>query len=259
MTDTMSCTEFYDDIGIAERINRQLEAISMESSGSYDIAATVESVSVYEFRLDEAILRVQDVDVIRFSEDSAIEDQTVDIKQIRKGTMDRKVGICSAVGVVSGRELVERGTYIEGNPRVLVEDLAKTTQVSVRVDGRFVFKRGCAYGVRLVYDVPMDGDGERMFFCGAIQPSDYESIRRAVEVERVRKEVAVVVWSRVLNGFVTWYFDGCAPCYRPQPVQAVFDARHRAWISERSFFGSVPDRRRASYFGVFVEGIGHGA
>lgn len=133
------------------------------------------------------------------------------------------------------------------------------TIAEVRFDGtRFSFIPSSDLGVTpsrpvclaLEYQVALQGIGPCLFYCGSVQPSDYQHLKGYLDLERVRKRVELRV--RSTSPFEAWCFHGQEPTAFPPATTSTEDRDSHTHTFDHHLVVSPGDWRRAQYFGLFV-------
>jgi hypothetical protein len=107
-------------------------------------------------------------------------------------------------------------------------------------------RRPVRLGLR--YKVQLEGSGEDLFYCGAVQPSDLTSVRSlGIDLSSFRKRVRVVVGST--TPFRAWMFNGDTPLHYPLPSESAPKHLH---LFDHEMEVRLGGWERAWYFGLFV-------
>ena len=240
--------EVFGDMGFSKNFDKDFDKNSAVNE------PTLNSISIYGFDIDNNLLRIEDMDVIRFKEDIVVKKkQVINLKRIRKGTKTPTCNLFKGEGLVNYKELISGQDVLSDNPKIILEDNGESILVSIQIEPPFVIERKCTYALYLQNKFGINGNGQHLFFCGSIQPSDFDGIRRNLGVKKAEKIIEVYIWSKTKKSFPVWSFNGSAACFRPLAEPAKFDRQYRAWKSKTTFNESITDWKRAKYFSVFAD------
>lgn len=205
------------------------------------------SQTLYQFLPDDDKLTIQDFDVIVLCDQCRHNIPKLTLKSIRK-TLTPKASFFEC-NDVSGVRAVIRGGAVNGEKLEIAGNQGGL--MDVRLNASHLHS-GRIYVVRVNYDVPLKRDKtSQLMFSGAIQPSDYHGICKAIGLPLDAKKTMEVV---VLSGrpFSVWFYDPRENEYFPTVVKSEFDKR-RGYFARHPFHHELKgDDLRARYFSIFV-------
>ncbi|TKJ34649.1 MAG: hypothetical protein CEE38_17415 [Planctomycetes bacterium B3_Pla] len=234
-----------DDFGLADRLAKECGNIP-----SVSLVTSLHSISLYEFNVSAGLLCIKDMDIIKFKDDyQAKEGQQVSLKRVRRGMENPYGCVYRGEETFDYRKLIENKDVLD-NVKIIYEDVGENLLVSAKILGDCTFERKCAYGLFLQYEVEL-GYGQHLFFCGAIQPSDYQGL--GMEIGEAQKAIWIYMWSGKGRPFSVWCFNGSAPSYYPPKQPALWDEEKKINKFEWLFNEKISDPGRAKYFSVFAQ------
>lgn len=235
-----------DDIGVAAKF--------AEFSGrdfAVSEATILHSITLYEFNVGAGILRIQDMDVVTLKMDVPLRGgEEATLKRIRRDIRNFSGCVYTGKGELDYVELIKNRDIPE-SLEVISEDKGKNTSLLMKVKSDFTFEKNRTYALYLQYDVELKGEGQYLFYSGAIQPSDYIGVRRIVNIEEAEKVIWICIWSKRNESFSTWCFNASAPCLYPPEKTAEWDDQKKIYKFDSLFVERIMHWDRAMYFSVF--------
>jgi hypothetical protein len=207
------------------------------------------SQTLYQFLPDDDKLIIQDFDVIVLSGDCRHDIPGLTLKSIRRARNPKGsyfecedvTGVRNAIQG-KGKEGVGKKLNITAGSNGLMNVHLKTSKLH----------SGKIYAFRLDYDVPLGRENtSQLMFSGAIQPSDYHGICRALSLPPdAKKTMEVVVFST--RHFSAWFYDPAKNEYFPHVQESESMADQGYWARRFFDYEITGETQRARYFSMFV-------
>jgi len=228
-----------------EAILKRIEQAWYDTTRSHLI-----SESIYEFDLDNQLLRVQDKDFLfvdpNRKEGLFLPEGNHIIKRIRPSATSIKQSLVHLEKDFT-RENAVRGTSVKEGVRLKHELKGELVDIVMNVSSVHRFEPGERYRVDLLYTAPLGNLGPFLLFSGAIQPSDY-NIARKLKVDSATKSVTLLV--RRTAPFTSYIFEPDKWNYFPQPIISDYHVRDRCHRVKRDLDTTMKDFERARYFTI---------
>lgn len=135
-------------------------------------------------------------------------------------------------------------------PEEIAYVTVKGKKVVLNINKPLEIKAGNTVLFRLDYKIPLKGTDPELFFCGAIQPSDYLNLRDILNIGEISKEIILQPHSK--RQFRAWVFDASEPIAFPTPEISESDRVQRI-SKDFKLNVKLTDWERAKYFGIFVQ------
>lgn len=214
----------------------------------------------YQFDLEANKLIIQDFDILTVSGKGGVflTKGQFPIKRIRPLSDEVKpVGRFFKMDIpASSNDLkasLSHGKPYNGSDIIFEQDGALTSVNLLLKEDILTQDSEEAFAFYIRYELPIDRNDadEMLFFSGAIQPSDYVTIRERLNVRKAKKIVDVIVWrkSGMLRG---WAFDGSKPNNFPPVMRSSLTEEkfeQLEWQVEETI---DTDWDRARYFSMVV-------
>jgi hypothetical protein len=212
---------------------------------------TLYSVSIYEFNLERKLLHIQDMDSLCFEAGAKILSKNYALKCIQAGTNPHGFVYVSE-GLKNYQELIKTKHKRE-EFTFEVDTRGNVDQININVTNDVELVTESTLGVYLFYDVKLGGNGSQLFYSGAIQPSDYDTLD-GLKFSTIHKWVRVIISSNRNYPFNAWFFNGSERCYFPEVRKSVFEHKLslNRQIKDFEFRNIEVWPRRAYYFSLFA-------
>lgn len=205
------------------------------------------SQTLYRFLPDDDKLSIQDFDVIVLFDQCRHNVPKLTLKSIRK-TGKPKGSYFECDDVAGVRDAIQ-GKAGGGKTLDIVASPNGLMEVSMNVSK---LHAGKIYVFRVDYDVPLNrGNTSQLMFSGAIQPSDYHGVCRALNLPPdAKKTMEIIVFST--RHFSAWFYDPDKNEYFPQVQKPEYIAG-QGYRARRAFEHAITgESLRARYFSMFV-------
>lgn len=204
------------------------------------------SISVYGFKLDENLLRIQDYDVIKLKDDWPMKKgDELTIKTIRKSEKTPFTEIHKGEKITNYQELIDAKNTID-NPEVFFKEIDGNYLVSAVAKSDVTLCCDCTYALHLLYDTKMSFDGKNLAHSVAIQPLDYQAIKTSFGLVEAKKVIRIEITSK--KNFSTFAFSGSTPIFSPEIKLATEE--HGIYLRNWVFEARITNLDRAKYFTV---------
>lgn len=219
-----------------------------------DGVPSLRSVSIYAFDIDKRLLRIEDYDCLLVYKDQPLEPGSYPVKRISRRTSGfsaelRSLRSSDKISWSSSTKNFLTALVHAGRVDNTVAQLGrKDSLVSLDVEKELIVGEKNHIVLRIAHTISLEGYGKNLFFCGAVQPSDYAASRSHFGIERARKIIKLRAWSS--NGFEAWVFKAADQRAYPPTLHS---RRERVYYIEEYVSVAMPEWERARYFGLFVQ------
>ena len=225
----------------------------VEGSGS-----TIRSLSVYEFDLDNFIIKIEDWDCFIPTVDLTLHktDLPLKLKQIGRfhGPVIGEIRLGAEAMIhpwaMTDDEFMNEAMRSAVLPVKTGEIVSTQHNVQLKLNDDLVLDRSVPLIMKLSYEIEMQGYGNRFMYSGAIQPSDFEQARQFLDVKAVKKTICFHVWSSSMP-LSAWVFNGSSQVHLPSELHSRPDREHHHVRQHITYH--FPSWTRARYFSFFVE------
>ena len=213
----------------------------------------VVSRSIYEFKIDERILRITDDDFIFTSRDSteipeALFSGRIILKNIRKTATNIQLSIAVPPKTFSKNSAFKGTPAPSVEVRTIPNNSEELIAVEMGIELENAFAPGDRYHIRLTYDVPLDLRNNVLIFAGAIQPADYDGTRRMFGAEFAEKFIAICIASK--QRLKAYFYFPRFMDYSPDPK--ISEKKGDGFEIIEVLPSEMKDWHRAHYFSVFT-------
>lgn len=207
----------------------------------------LESQSIYSFDLDSQSLTFRDYDLFAPARDLVLH-MGFTVKKISTAvTTVKRCDLRRArADAPSLDEAVKTSQKIAPEmARVVIVDGA----VNFKIPDQLPMTASDALLLVLEYSINLQGQGPKLLFSGAVQPSDYKNIHNSLRVNDIAKQIVLQVYSK--NQFSARIFNASNPQAFPQPIHA---RRRRSaaptYLIRETLDLDLQDWERALYFSI---------
>lgn len=206
------------------------------------------SHAVYKFDLDNRRLRIEDYDAAVPEGDVRIR-HSFRVKVISK---DAVPTLGPQLRVLKGWKGTIEESLKDSEP--LSSEIADSVicggEILLRIHRALIISPKSPLMLRIYYEVPLRGEGDRLVHPGAMQPSDLAAIREWLELKEVVKRVRISAYSWK-RSFIARVVDGSNLISYPTPVLSKRLKCHVLTQDLEIRLG--PHWMRAAYFALEVE------
>ncbi len=207
----------------------------------------VVSESIYDFDIENNLLRIQDHDFIFVGRDEeaglSLPPEVYPIKEFRSTATHIGHELLKCANEFSDAGVIPGGTSVS-TARLELERSPNRNTLAIRIGTAHRFERAGRYRLSLQYSVPLDAGQTFLLFSGAIQPSDYDIVAK-LGVKQASKSISLLV--RRSKPFAAYIFEPAKMNYFPER-QPAKHSRPYDWHVIATLDTVMENYGRARYF-----------